>query len=238
MTNAQATALHYGFLGFLVVCGVLVVPQVLVQLARFGTVVPARLFRTAAVTLYGCLAVAVVMLPLPVPGEPRLSQTVQLVPLQWVADIDTELAGYDSTGLLAALTSQTFQQLAMNVLLLVPLGAIAVGWWRCRATGAMLLGFGVSLLIEFTQLSANFGTSPYRYRIFDVDDLIANSAGAAIGAVAVLLFRMLRAGTVAGSVTDMPAGEVSMDRPRPSLPAEPVYAGRAAVRLAGPLPRR
>jgi VanZ family protein len=268
MTSAQATALHYGLLGFLVVWGVLVVPQVLVQLERFGAVVPVRLLRTAAVTLYGCLAVAVVMLPLPVPGEPRLSQTVQIVPLQWVADVGTELARHDRDGLLAAFTSQTFQQLAMNVLLFVPLGAMALRWWRRRFAATVLLGFAVSLLVEITQLSANFGTAPYQYRIFDVDDLMANTAGAAVGAVAAVLFRMLRTGSVpvhtsAPSRFDSPASparssspagvavsatdvrervrvavEVPTDRPRPSLPVGPVYAVRRAGRLAGPPVRR
>ena len=134
---------------------------------------------------------AVVLLPLPEPGDPRLTQTVQLVPFQWIADVGTELDKYglpDSH----ALFTQTFQQLAMNVLLFVPLGMFTVLLWRRGPGFALLTGFGVSLAVEITQLTANFGTAPYPYRIFDVDDLMANTAGAVLGWVAAALFRYLR----------------------------------------------
>src|SRR5699024_783337 len=50
-------------------------------------------------------------------------------------------------------------------------------------------GFGVSLAIELTQLTGNWFTYPCAYRLFDTDDLIANTVGAAIGVVAAPLLR-------------------------------------------------
>ena len=174
MTNAQLTALQYGFIAFLALWAVVLVPQLITQLARHGGLRLRGLATTAAVLLYGCMTLAVVFLPLPGPGTRRLAQTVQLHPFQWIADIHTELLKHGGAWFL----TQTFQQACLNVLLFVPLGVFARILWRRGLTGTALIGFTASLLIEFTQLTANFGTAPFVYRIFDVDDLMNNAFGA------------------------------------------------------------
>ena len=71
-----------------------------------------------------------------------------------------------------------------NILLFVPLGLFLPLFWRYfgRAKCTILFGFGVSLSIELIQLIAGGVTS--------VDDLILNTAGAAVGfALAKLLLR-------------------------------------------------
>ncbi|AHH94005.1 VanZ family protein [Kutzneria viridogrisea] len=180
MTNAQITALTTGLLAFAAIWAVMLFPLMARHRSRYGQVSPARLCSTASVTLYACLGVAVVLLPLPGPNTPRLEQAVQLVPFQWVADIQEELAKH---GLSAAhaLSTQTFTQMLMNIALFAPLGLFARVLWRRGLLGATALGFGVSLLVEITQLTANFGTAPFAYRIFDVDDLITNTVGASAG---------------------------------------------------------
>ncbi|GAA1968582.1 VanZ family protein [Amycolatopsis minnesotensis] len=217
MTTAQVTAIGYGLLAFVAVWATIGLPQLLVQRAKHGRVDLGRVVRTGAVTLYSCLAVAVVMLPLPGPGTKPLEQTIQLQPFQWVADIGTELHKY---GLSTAdwFTTQTFQQAAMNVLLFVPLGIFAKLWWRRGFTGATLLGFGASLLIEITQLTANFGTAPFQYRIFDVDDLMTNTAGATLGWTAAALFAILRAG-IAKAVVAKVETPVTMPVRLPARPS-------------------
>ncbi|MFE0020092.1 VanZ family protein [Amycolatopsis sp. NPDC059021] len=191
MTNAQVTALEYGFIGFLVVWATILIPQLIGQLARHGRFHLRGILTTAAVTLYACMALAVVMLPLPGPNSPRLSQTVQLHPFQWILDIHEELAKH---GLPVSdwFTTQTFQQAMMNVLLFVPLGVFARVLWRRGLIGTSLIGFAASLLIEITQLTANFGTAPFVYRIFDVDDLMMNTTGAMAGWVFGALLLTLR----------------------------------------------
>ena len=189
MTNAQVTALQYGFIGFLAVWTVVLVPQLITQLARHGGLRLRGLATTAAVLLYGCMTLAVVLLPLPGPGTRRPSQTVQLHPFQWITDIHTELLKHGGHWF----TTQTFQQACLNVLLFVPLGVFARILWRRGLTGTALIGFAGSLLIEITQVTANFGTAPYAYRIFDVDDLMNNTLGAILGWVCgALLLALLR----------------------------------------------
>ncbi|MFJ7211260.1 VanZ family protein [Amycolatopsis sp. NPDC098790] len=189
MTNAQVTALQYGFIGFLALWTVVLVPQLITQLARYGGLRVRGLLSTAAVLLYGCMTLAVVFLPLPGPGTRRLSQTVQLHPFQWISDIHTEMLKHGSQWF----ATQTFQQACLNVLLFVPLGVFARVLWRRGLVGTLLIGFTASLLIEITQLTANFGTAPYVYRIFDVDDLMNNASGAGVGWVfGALLLTVLR----------------------------------------------
>jgi glycopeptide antibiotics resistance protein len=199
MTHAQITALTYGLLAFVAVWATILVPQLITQFAKHGRVNPRGLLVSGAVTLYSCLALAVVLLPLPGPNTPRLSQTIQLEPFQWVTDIHTELLKHGEP-LSHALLTQTFQQVAMNVLLFVPLGLIARLLWKRGAIGTLLIGFAFSLAIEITQLTANFGTAPFAYRIFDVDDLMTNTTGAVMGWIVAALFLALR--TKAPSAVD------------------------------------
>jgi glycopeptide antibiotics resistance protein len=111
------------------------------------------------------MVIAVVLLPLPGPHTHRPSQTIQLLPFQWVLDF----VGGDP---------KAFTQVLLNIALFVPLGFLAR---KLSLRGAVGTGFAFSLLIEITQLTANFGTAPFVYRIFDVDDLLTNTAGAALG---------------------------------------------------------
>ncbi|MBB4687387.1 VanZ family protein [Amycolatopsis jiangsuensis] len=208
MTNAQVTALEYGLIGFLAVWATILVPQLVLQLARHGGLRPRGILTTAGVVLYACLGLAVVFLPLPGPGTGALEQTVQLHPFQWIADIHTELLKH---GLSTAhwFTSQTFQQVAMNVLLFVPLGLFARLLWRRGLVGALLIGGAVSLAVEITQVTANFGTAPFVYRIFDVDDLMTNTLGAGLGWIFAALLLALRAGS--STVHAQPAGSERID---------------------------
>ncbi|HET6286380.1 MAG TPA: VanZ family protein [Amycolatopsis sp.] len=192
MTNAQVTALQYGLIGFFALWATVLIPQLIILHSRHGQARLRPVLTMAAVLLYGSMTLAVTFLPLPGPGAERPSRTVQLNPFQWIADIHTELLKH---GLPAAdwFTTQTFQQATMNVLLFVPLGFFARTLWKRGLVGTTLIGLAASLLIEVTQLTANFGTAPHVYRIFDVDDLLDNTGGATLGWIAgALLLSLVR----------------------------------------------
>ncbi len=145
MTNAQLASIQWGV--FLSV--VFLLPQLLFRQLTF---------RGGVVTVYASMLFAATFLPVQsIP--PR--QTAQLVPFQWVADTirDGQVA---------------FDQMTMNVLLFVPLGAMLMIWGRRSAGQAALIGYGVSLLVEGSQLL-------WANRIFDVDDLVTNTTGTALG---------------------------------------------------------
>ena len=118
----------------------------------------------------------------------------QLDPLAFVGDFLHEGVG-------------TLPQIAFNVALFVPLGFIAGrllrwGFWRSVAAGLL-----ASLAIEAAQGTGIFGLYPYAYRTADVDDLIYNASGAALGwACAAAIARVLPPGALAeeGEVTHAP----------------------------------
>ena len=109
-------------------------------------------------------------------------------------------------------------QLAFNVVFFMPLGFIAGRLLRLRFLPSVLLGLAASLLIEVSQLTGLFGIYPYAYRCCDVDDVITNTLGAALGWVcAWLLGRVVPPGRLAD--------------------AEPTEASRLRAPLRGPVDR-
>lgn len=78
-------------------------------------------------------------------------------------------------------------QLAFNVALFMPLGFMAGRLFRMRFLPTLLLGFLASAFIETAQLTGLFGYYDYAYRCCDVDDLITNTLGAALGWLVALL---------------------------------------------------
>ena len=98
-------------------------------------------------------------------------------------------------------------QIAFNVVFFIPLGFIAGRLLRLGAVPSVLVGLATSFVIEAAQGTGLFGIYPYAYRTADVDDLIYNTAGAAIGWVlARLLARVVPPGALAeeGEVTHEP----------------------------------
>lgn len=79
-------------------------------------------------------------------------------------------------------------ELTANIALFVPFGFIVargLGWGPARS---VLAGFAVSLLIETTQLTGDWGLYPYAYRTFDVEDLLMNTTGAFLGWAGAVVF--------------------------------------------------
>lgn len=69
---------------------------------------------------------------------------------------------------------------AMNYILCVFIG-MALANHTARLSIAVAFGLGMTLLVEFTQLTGIWGLFPCAYRQFNVDDLILNSLGVVSG---------------------------------------------------------
>lgn len=124
--------------------------------------------------LYVLGLVCFALYPLP-EGDSGLGITYgvapQLDPLAFVDDLNRE-------GVSA------LPQILFNVAFFVPLGFIAGRLLRLGAVPSIMLGFAASLLVEVAQLTGLFGIYAYAYRTFDVNDLMYNTLGAALGWVA------------------------------------------------------
>lgn len=188
----------FGLLGGALVFLAVLVPAVVVQYRRYGRISGARLLGLLAVSVYVVALVAYVFLPLPDPdtvcnrrGGPGLA-AFQWSPFSFVDDIRSTAA---RRGWRAALTGWSLWQVLFNVALFIPLGVVVRRYLGRGIVAATGIGLAVSAVIEFTQWSAIFGLYPCSYRVGDVDDLIANTTGALVGAVIApaLLFWMPQA---------------------------------------------
>ena len=72
-------------------------------------------------------------------------------------------------------------QIAFNVVFFMPLGFIAGRLLRWKFLPSVFVGMLTSCLIELAQGTGVFGIYAYAYRTADVDDVIYNTLGAALG---------------------------------------------------------
>ena len=100
----------------------------------------------------------------------KQSLSPQLIPFHWVVD-----AMRPGKHITAAL------QVIANICFFMPLGAFVALYFRKHIRFAIAAGLGLSFLIEVAQLTGFFHIYPCSYRLFDVDDLVMNTLGAALG---------------------------------------------------------
>lgn len=162
---------------FALLVPVAVLPWVHRQYRRYGQLRGWSAVVAAAGALYACGLVAFTLFPLPdVTGGfctgRALRDYWQVRPFASLDDIAA--AGHSPT-------SAAFLQVALNVMLFVPLGFLLRYRFGRGLAASTALGLLVSLAVEVTQGTAVFGLYPCPYRIADVDDLITNTAGAVVG---------------------------------------------------------
>ena len=133
------------------------------RLVRGGALTAPRFVTGVAVCVYAAAVLNAVLLPYPI--RPRNGET----DLPWQTWINlVPLADNDPAGLL------------LNLALFVPLGAVLpLMVPSISVIRVMSIGFLASLSIECIQLVGDLTISPGR--VFDVDDLIANTGGAVVG---------------------------------------------------------
>lgn len=132
------------------------------------------------------LLAAALQTVIPLPSDPagycatrNYASTPQLRPFYFVQVVQERAQGDWSLGSLIRYGS--VWSTALNLALLAPLGFFLrylVGLRFLAATG---IAAGVSLLFELTQLTGLWFVYPCAYRLFSVDDLMLNTAGAVLG---------------------------------------------------------
>ena len=174
--NAAAAVVLYA-----VIAPMLLVPTVAFVYRRYGRLATLPFLAAAGGAFYALVLVAVAVLPLPADQAAacaRVNTGWHLEPFRAFAEA-AESAG--EMGVASFLVSWTFLQLVMNVVLLVPVG-ILIGWHSRRSVWvAAGVGLLISLAIETTQGTGIWGIYDCPYRYAEFDDLLTNTAGAAIG---------------------------------------------------------
>lgn len=171
---------------------VLLVPFVFRSYRKRGEVGLGPGILAFAFLVYGLALVAYTLAPVPQIDDAWCADHTkfthpQLNPLQFLSDIAKDRV---APGWRGVVTNPAVQQVVFNVALFVPLGAY-LRHRRLPVLGVVGAGFCVSLLIEFTQLTGNWFLFPCPYRLFDVDDLLANTLGTAAGLLFAPLLRKM-----------------------------------------------
>lgn len=186
-------------IGFGVVVGIgLFVPFVAVSYRRRGRLSLGRMLLWFAALVYFLAIWTYTLLPLP---DPESIRCVGMVtdPMEMVRDVRKAIAAPGST-----LTNPAVLQLAFNVLLFMPLGFFLRVLGGRGIVVALLVGFGLSLFIETTQLTGVWGLYPCAYRFFDVGDLITNTTGALLGSILALVVPRAHHGLAPAPDADLP----------------------------------
>jgi glycopeptide antibiotics resistance protein len=158
-------------------------PYVALQYRRNGSLGAGQLALAALFGLYLVGLAFAVVLPLR-PVTPEFCQLfgveARLDPLVVVNEARAVRA---ESGWLAVLRNDDVQDVFLNVILFVPLGMLIRHLFKRGFATTVGIGAVVSLLIELTQLTGNWGLYPCAYRFFSTSDLITNTVGAGIGAL-------------------------------------------------------
>lgn len=157
----------------------LFVPFVRLNFRRDGYLTLSRTVLWVGFLVYATALWTYTLLPLPDPTD-IVCVPAQTRPLQFIDDIRR----YGTATPRETLTNPAVLQFALNVILFAPLGLFLRRLWGRGVVWTTVIGFGLSLLIETTQYTGVWGVYRCAYRFFDVDDLLANTSGALVGAVA------------------------------------------------------
>lgn len=194
--QAYVEVIKTAFLVFPLIAFLISLPFILWQYHKYGSISFWRALIIYSFVFYLTCAYFLVILPLPAIDEvaAMTSPRTQLVPFKFITDFfeHTSFNILDIRTYLPALTESYFFVPIYNILLTLPFGFYLRYFCKCNLRQVTIGTFLLSLFFELTQLSGLYFIYPRGYRLFDVDDLLLNTAGGMIGyAIAQPLIRVL-----------------------------------------------
>ena len=154
-------------------------PYILYNYHKYGSIVSFKVVIVYSFILYMMTVYFLVILPLPsreaVAASP--GRAPNFIPFSFVKDI---LESREEHRVRSWKNGALFQVL-FNVVMLMPYGMYLRYYFKCSLSKTVLFSFLFSLFLELTQLSGLYGFYPKPYRMFDVDDLMANTLGGFVG---------------------------------------------------------
>ena len=153
------------------------VPYIAWSYHKYGSVLSLRVLVVYSFLLYLLCVYCLVILPLPTPHK------AQLIPFSFLADIvkQAEIQPGQPASWLHIFTGSAFWTTIFNLFMTMPFGIYLRYYFCYHWRKTLRLSFLLSLFFELTQLSGLYFVYPGSYRLFDVDDLIVNTAGSMIG---------------------------------------------------------
>ena len=160
-------------------------PYVLCNYRKYGSVFSVRILIVYSFVLYMLCVFFLVILPLPSIEEvaAMTGPRTQLIPFNFICDIlkESHFVASDPGSWFYLIINRAFFQVLFNVVMTMPFGVYLRYYFGCHLKKTLLLSFLLSLFFELTQLSGLYFIYPRSYRLFDVDDLMANTLGGVLG---------------------------------------------------------
>lgn len=161
------------------------VPYIAWSYHKYGSVLSLRVLIVYSFLLYLLCVYCLVILPLPTPEKAATLQghKMQLIPFSFLADIvkQAEIQPEQPASWLHIFTGSAFWTTVFNLFMTMPFGVYLRYYFCYHWRKTLRLSFLLSLFFELTQLSGLYFVYQGSYRLFDVDDLIVNTAGSMIG---------------------------------------------------------
>ncbi len=160
------------------------IPFLFLQYHKYGSIPPFKVFIVYSFILYLITVYCLIILPLPkkedVIYKPNM---IKILPFGFIHDFirESSLVLTDPTTYVKAMKEPCFYTVIFNIFMTIPFGMYLRYYFKCSLKKTLLISFILSLFFELTQLTGLYGLYSYPYRIFDVDDLIMNTLGGAIG---------------------------------------------------------
>lgn len=165
----------------LVVTAIAFIPILIWQYRRYGRFDALRMVWLTAAFIYFSAIVAFTVFPLPHFSPSwcaKYATTPLWDPLRFFKSASHVLT---TDGWQVFLRSSVLWEVGLNMALFIPFGVIVRRVWEVPRRWVVVSALAVSLLIELTQLTGNWGLAPCSYRYFDTTDLVTNTTGAVIG---------------------------------------------------------
>ena len=160
------------------------VPYIAWSYHKYGSVLSLRVLIVYSFLLYLLCVYCLVILPLPTPEKAATLQghKMQLIPFSFLADIvkQAEIQPEQPASWLHIFTGSAFWTTVFNLFMTMPFGVYLRYYFCYHWRKTLRLSFLLSLFFELTQLSGLYFVYQGSYRLFDVDDLIVNTAGSMI----------------------------------------------------------
>lgn len=152
-------------------------PYIIYNYHKYGSILSLRIGIIYSFILYLMCVYFLVILPLPSRAEvaAMTGPRAQLIPFHFIVDVIKD-------------GSAAIFQVLFNILMVLPFGMYLRYYFRVSVKKVILYSFLLSLFFELTQLSGLYFIYPRSYRLFDADDLMANTLGGFLGYWAVQPF--------------------------------------------------
>lgn len=187
--GAYTSVIHQALVIYPVIVLLFTVPYVLYNYHKYGSVFSLRIIIVYSFVLYMLCVYCLVILPLPSETVARTlhGRRMQLVPFCFIRDI-MSAAHIDPASprtWLTLINNRAFLTTLFNLFMTMPFGMYMRYYFRKSWKQTLALSFCLSLFFELTQLSGLYFIYPGSYRLFDIDDLMVNTAGGMAGYAAI-----------------------------------------------------